>query len=94
MFSLKTGDVVKLLDRSVHLMGDVLPYIQDTIGDQSDNVLDLLLNSFNEKHSIVSEYAATQLAVNKGSKPLPCFQKSLKSLDGWLVLGNVVFCLT
>jgi hypothetical protein len=94
MFDFKTNEVVDKLDQSVRSVQDVLPYIQGTIGDQSNFVVNRLFNIFVEnskwKQSIVSEYAANQLAMKVGPILVANLVKALKkssnpAMDGWFL---------
>jgi hypothetical protein len=90
MFTFKTSEVLELLDQSIRIIGDVLPYIQGTIGDQSDNVVNRLFNVFKKKRSIVSEYAATQLALAMGPLLIENISASLQkdlnpAMKDWLL---------
>jgi hypothetical protein len=95
MFCLKTNEVVDLLDQSVEVIHDALPYIQGTIGDQSNFVVNRLFSIFKKEGSrtqrtIVSEYAASQLAMKMGRKLVENFYQTLRSrlnpsMDGWLL---------
>jgi hypothetical protein len=94
MFCLKTNEIVVLLDESVRSVEDPTPYIKGTIGDQSNFVVNRLFNIHIEnsiwKHSIVSEYAASRLAMKMGRKLVENFYQTLKSrlnpsMDGWLL---------
>jgi hypothetical protein len=94
MFSLPTNVVVGLLDQSVSAVQDILPYIQGTIGDHSNFVVNRLFNIFQDNpfrnRSIVSEYAATQLAMRMGPILIENISQSLKhdlnpAMDGWFL---------
>jgi hypothetical protein len=94
MFSLPTNVVVDLLDQSVRSVQDILPYIQGTFGYHSNVVVNRLFNMFQDKpfrnRSIVSEYAATQLAMRMGPILIENISESLKqdmnpAMDGWFL---------
>jgi hypothetical protein len=93
MFALKTEQVVELVDDSVREIQDPLPYIKGTIGDQSNFAVNRLFNIYIEysiwRQSIVSEYAAIQLAMKMGRLSVENFSKvvrtDLSPMYGWLL---------
>jgi hypothetical protein len=68
MFGFKTSVVIELLDKSIRNIGDIVPYILDTTGEHGDNIVNRLFNVIKQKRSIVSEYAAIQLALALGPR--------------------------
>jgi hypothetical protein len=97
MFFFKTATVIKYLTSSVAAVSDIMPYIKGTIGDQSNAVINRLFshyfqldNNSNDRITcIVSEWAASQLAIKSGSdlvKNLAAVTRHEHNpaMDGWL----------
>lgn len=84
MFCLKNQQVVELLDESVRAIDDPLPYLRGWNGEQANFVVNRLFSIYIDKsrmnwtHSIVSQYAATQLAMKFGPSFVQTLAKALR----------------
>jgi len=92
MFCFKTQDVVALLDESIQAVHDVNQYIFGTVGIESKLVVNRLFNAYKGKSNstIVSEYAASELALKLGPRLVENLYQAIKNttnpaLDGWML---------
>ena len=94
MFGYCTSDVISLLDNSVTFVSEVLPYLKGKIVYCSENVINRLFSCYkqngNPKPAIVSNYAATLLAMKEGPGLIANIASWISadrnpSMDGWLL---------
>jgi hypothetical protein len=97
MFSLNTSDVIQHTGISVAFVNDIFQYLQGTLGDQSNNVVNRLFSSslaehdiFSRKTSIISRFAGVMLAVKKGPDLIRrlaefTLHDGNHSMDGWIL---------
>ncbi|KAI9340591.1 hypothetical protein BDR26DRAFT_861440 [Obelidium mucronatum] len=94
MFHYPTTVVISYLEESVDGVGDILPYLQGTVGDRSKNVVNRLFGCYSnngiKKSFIVSKYAATLLAIRRGPDLISNMAQATSqdrnpSMDGWFL---------
>ena len=94
MFAYPTKKVIESLNESIECVGDIIPYIETTIGDTSHDVINRLFNIFKTEtkkiKSIVSPYASSQIGIIKGPLIAKKLYESLRkdmnpSMDGWML---------
>ena len=75
MFHCSTSQVISQIDTSVRCANDIIPYSKNTIGDQSNSIVNRLLSlsetrpgALYDNISIVSGFAAYRLAMKAGAK--------------------------
>jgi hypothetical protein len=97
MFLFKTQAVIDRTYVSVASVPDIFQYIDGTVGDQSDNVVNRLFSSSNSdndmfprKTSIVSRYAGVRLAMKAGPDLIRRLAEATRhdgnpSMDGWML---------
>jgi hypothetical protein len=94
MFQLSTSKVVEFLNESVEAVYDVAPYLQGWIGDVSNQIFNRLFTIYprhgrGKEKSIVSRYAAFQLALKVGPELVLKLSGVIRhinnpSMTGWL----------
>jgi DNA polymerase III delta prime subunit len=97
MFLFPTKTIVEQTNESVASVDDIITYINGTIGDMSNHVINRLLSSsffphdiFHRKVSIVSRFAAVMLAIKAGPDLIRRLAEATRldknpSMDGWML---------
>ncbi|KAJ3337771.1 hypothetical protein HDU83_008501 [Entophlyctis luteolus] len=96
MFDFNTEYVIDLINLSISAVTDVMPYLSNTIGDRSDHVINRLFSCYIDQYTgrrkpfIISEYAATCLAIKEGPSLINRLSAAIRnyrnpSIDGWLL---------
>ena len=81
MFGYKTEEVLETLAKSIDSAGNIMLYIENPIVPRSD-IINRLFNVFKEGYktrtSIVSQYAANEIALKSGTELVENLYKALK----------------
>jgi hypothetical protein len=97
MFHFPTKTIIERTDESVASVGDIIPYIKGTIGDQSNNVVNRLFSlslaehdMFPRKTTIISRFACVMLAIKVGPDLIRRLAEATRhdgnpSMDGWML---------
>jgi len=91
-FHFKTQRVLELLQDSMKAVTDITAYLVGTKGILADDAVNRLFKIYEGAlgPSIVSEYAASELALKMGPRSIECLYESLKgeinpALEGWML---------
>jgi hypothetical protein len=97
MFFFTTIAVILQTNESVASVDDIFKYLNGTVGDQSNNVVNRLFSSslaerdmFSRKTSIISRFAGVMLAIKAGPALIRHLAEATKhdgnpSMDGWML---------